>query len=100
MSDSNMQDHDAFEAWARSIGKDDRDLQKTGSFGKLSYTWRTEQQMFEAYAAGMAAGREQCAVHLRASAARLAPDGKRTNKVDRHVADVLSTKATELSEVK
>jgi hypothetical protein len=54
----------------------------------------------EAYKAGMAAERERWASHLRASAARLAPEGKRTNQVDRHVADVLATKATELSEVK
>jgi hypothetical protein len=54
----------------------------------------------EAYKAGMASERERCASHLRASAARIAPDGKRTNQVDRHVADVLATKAAELSEVK
>jgi hypothetical protein len=54
----------------------------------------------EAYKAGVAAERERCVNHLLASAARIAPEGKRTNQVDRHVADVLSTKAAELSEVK
>jgi hypothetical protein len=54
----------------------------------------------EAYKAGVAAERERCVNHLLASAARIAPEGKRTNQVDRHVADVLATKAAELSEVK
>jgi len=53
-----------------------------------------------AFNAGIAAERERCVNHLLASAARIAPDGWRSNQVDRHVADVLATKAAELSEVK
>ncbi len=39
-----------FEAWARSIGKDDRDLMPSSEF-KNQYAWRTEQQMWEAWQA-------------------------------------------------
>ena len=71
--------------------------------GTAAYWFRLESVRAiqeEAYKAGMAAERERCVNHLLASASRLAPEGKRTNQVDRHVADVLSTKAAELSEVK
>ena len=44
-----------------------------------------------------AAERERCAQYLRDAAARLAPDGKRTNQVDRHTAHVLATKGDELA---
>lgn len=44
-----MSEREAFEAWARSIGKTDRDLQKSGYHGDGQYIWRTEQQMFEAW---------------------------------------------------
>jgi hypothetical protein len=40
--------------------------------------------------------REACAKHLREAAARIAPEGKRTNQYDRHMADVLNEKADEL----
>ncbi len=39
-----------FEIWARSIGKTDRDLEKSVH----GYIWRTEAQMFEAFKAGRA----------------------------------------------
>ena len=68
-----------------------------GEYRKISFARAIQE---EAYKAGMAAERERCINHLLASAARLAPEGKRTNQVDRHVADVLATKASELSEVK
>lgn len=45
---------EAFESWARSIGKTDRDLQRGGWGGKGEYTWRTEAQMFQAFQAGRA----------------------------------------------
>jgi hypothetical protein len=44
-----MSEREAFEAWARSIGKTDRDLQKSGYHGYGQYIWGTEQQMFEAW---------------------------------------------------
>lgn len=40
--------------------------------------------------------REACAKHLKDAAARIAPEGKRTNQYDRHMADVLRAKADEL----
>lgn len=42
------------------------------------------------------AEREACAKHLKDAAARLAPEGKRTNQYDRHMTDVLNAKADEL----
>ena len=45
----------------------------------------------------MAAERERCAQYLRDAAARLAPEGKRINQVDRHVAHVLACKGDELA---
>jgi hypothetical protein len=44
-------EREAFEAWARSVGKTDRDLQKGGFFNDGAYSWRTEQQMFDAWKA-------------------------------------------------
>ena len=41
--------------------------------------------------------REECAKCLRDVAARLAPEGKRTNQVDRHTAHVLACKGDELA---
>jgi hypothetical protein len=41
--------------------------------------------------------REECAKYLRDVAARLAPEGKRTNQVDRHTAHVLACKGDELA---
>jgi len=74
----------------------------TGSGDVLYECWESAVRAIqeEAYKAGMAAELERCANHLLASASRLAPEGKRTNQVDRHVADVLAAKAAELSEVK
>ena len=46
----------------------------------------------------IASEREACAMVLQLAAERLAPDGKRTNQVDRHVGRVLATKADELRE--
>jgi hypothetical protein len=46
--------------------------------------------------AAIAAEREACAEHLRAAAARIAPEGKRTNQYARHTAGVLLEKAHEL----
>ena len=51
-----------------------------------------------AWAASLvAAERERCAQYLRDAADRLTPEGKRTNQVDRHVANVLATKGDELA---
>lgn len=44
-----------------------------------------------------AAERERCAQYLRDAAERLAPEGKRATKVDRHVAHVLACKGDELA---
>ena len=41
--------------------------------------------------------RERCAQYLRDAAARLAPEGKRINQIDRHVAHVLACKGDELA---
>lgn len=41
--------------------------------------------------------REECAQYLRDAAARLAPEGKRTNQIDRHTAHVLACKGDELA---
>ena len=41
--------------------------------------------------------RERCAKYLRDAAARLAPEGKRINQIDRHVAHVIACKGDELS---
>ena len=43
------------------------------------------------------AERERCAKYLRDAAARLAPEGKRTNQIDRHTAHVLACKGDELA---
>ena len=43
------------------------------------------------------AERERCAQYLRDSAARLAPEGKRINQIDRHTAHVLACKGDELA---
>lgn len=43
------------------------------------------------------AERERCALYLRDAAARLAPEGKRTNQIDRHTAHVLACKGDELA---
>ena len=43
------------------------------------------------------AERERCAKYLRDAAARLAPEGKRINQIDRHVAHVLACKGDELA---
>ena len=43
------------------------------------------------------AERERCAKYLRDAAERLAPEGKRINQIDRHVADVLACKGDELA---
>jgi hypothetical protein len=43
------------------------------------------------------AERERCAKYLSDAAARLAPEGKRTNQIDRHVAHVLACKGDELA---
>ena len=43
------------------------------------------------------AERDRCAQYLRDAAARLAPEGKRINQVDRHVAHVLACKGDELA---
>jgi len=40
---------------------------------------------------------ERCAKYLRDAAARLAPEGKRINQIDRHVANVLACKGDELA---
>lgn len=40
--------------------------------------------------------RERCAKHLKDAADRIAPDGKRTNQYDKHMADVLRDKADEI----
>ena len=50
-----------------------------------------------AWVAAVAAERERCAQYLRDAADRLAPDGKRVNQVDRHVALVLAAKGDELA---
>ncbi len=38
----------------------------------------------------------RCAKHLKDAADRIAPDGKRTNQYDKHMADVLRDKADEI----
>ena len=43
------------------------------------------------------AERERCAQYLRDEAERLAPEGKRINQIDRHVAHVLACKGDELA---
>ena len=43
------------------------------------------------------AERERCAQYLRDAAARLAPEGKRINQIDRHTAHVLACKGDELA---
>ena len=43
------------------------------------------------------AERERCAKYLRDAAERLAPEGKRINQIDRHVAHVLACKGDELA---
>ena len=43
------------------------------------------------------AERERCAQYLRDAAERLAPEGKRINQIDRHVANVLACKGDELA---
>jgi hypothetical protein len=55
MDDRALLERKAFEAWARSIGKTDRDLEKTGFSGNGKYMWQVEQQMFEAWLARAAA---------------------------------------------
>jgi hypothetical protein len=43
------------------------------------------------------AERERCAKYLRDAAARLAPEGKRINQIDRHTAHILACKGDELA---
>lgn len=43
------------------------------------------------------AERERCAQYLRDAAERLAPESKRINQIDRHVANVLACKGDELA---
>ncbi len=43
------------------------------------------------------AERERCAKYLRDAAERLAPEDKRINQIDRHVANVLACKGDELA---
>lgn len=54
-------------------------------------------EQLESFACLVAASvREACAKHLISTAERLAPEGKRTNQIDRHTADLLRDEANNL----
>ena len=57
--------------------------------------WLPEARAFASLV--QSAERERCAQYLRDAAARLAPEGKRINQIDRHVAHVLACKGDELA---
>ena len=57
--------------------------------------WLPEAREFASLV--QSAERERCAQYLRDAAARLAPEGKRINQVDRDTAHVLACKGDELA---
>ncbi len=59
------------------------------------YDWLPSLRQFASLV--QSAERERCALYLRDAAARLAPEGKRTNQIDRHTAHVLACKGDELA---
>lgn len=62
--------------------------------GPSQRNMRRAEQIYAAVAPLIAAAeRERAALLLEAAAERVAPTGKRSNQIDRHVADVLRDKA-------
>lgn len=51
MQAEQQSERELFEAWARSIGKTDRDLQREDWNGSGEYSWITEKSMWEAWQA-------------------------------------------------
>lgn len=83
-----------YAAWCRTYYEpgalDERGMQSLHGL----WAWQEQERRL---AAAVAAERERCAQYLRDAAARLAPEGKRINQIDRHVAHVLACKGDELA---